>query len=215
MRKITLVFTAHRENGLCNVGELVMILRSLEPQVIFEETHPSDFDSYYKHGTKRKLEAQAIKRYSELRVFNQVPVDRYDMPGNLFVESQKVFAFVAQTTEEYVALDEQNAESVFRLGFSYLNSAACAAVMDRLSDIEEKVIREAGDQALIRALNNWRHFMQKREREMVSNIYEYCGDRVFDAGVFLVGVAHRTNVVKEIDRCATIERDLIDWKFFS
>jgi hypothetical protein len=50
MHKITLVCSAHRQNALCNAEELLRILRAIEPETIFEELRPSEFDLYYKHG---------------------------------------------------------------------------------------------------------------------------------------------------------------------
>ena len=83
-----------------------------------------------------------------------------------------------------------------------------------MSEIEEKIINETGDQGLIRGLEVWRQFMQRRETEMVGNIYEYCRENVFDTGIFLVGAAHKSGVVKAIEKYATTEADLVDWKFY-
>jgi len=47
---------------------------------------------------------------------------------------------------------------------------------------------------------------------MVGKVYEYCRENVFDIGVFLVGAAHKTAIVKEIERYAGAEADLIAWK---
>ena len=215
MHKITLVCSVHRENGLCNAGELLKILRAIEPETIFEEVRPSDFDSYYKN--KRSLEAQAITKYAESKLFKQVPVDRYDMPANLTAEIKRdvdrVFNYVEQKSEEYRVLMDENDNSVSRYGFKYLNSVAFATLMARKSEIEEKTIIETGDHGLIRALQWWCHHIQRRELEMVSNIYDYCRKNVFDTGVFLVGAAHKTGIVKEIEKYASMEADLINWNF--
>src|SRR5438309_5809280 len=110
MHKITLVCSMHRENGLCNAGELLEILRAIEPDVGFEEMLPSDFDSYYKHGTKSKLESLAITRYREFKSFQQVPVDRYDMPESLLAEIKRVDCFfdrLEQTSHAYRELNKE------------------------------------------------------------------------------------------------------------
>lgn len=49
---------------------------------------------------------------------------------------------------------------------------------------------------------------------MVGNIYEYCTENVFETGIFLVGAAHKTGVVKAIEKHAGAEADLVDWKFY-
>jgi len=216
MHKITLVCSLHRESGLCNPAELLEILRAIEPDVVFEEMLPSDYDSYYKHGTKLNLESQAITRYREFKSFQQVPVDRYDMPRSLLVEIKRDFdsvvARVAQRSQEYQELSEA-IYSAPQLGFRHLNSAAFAAMMARSFEIEEKTIAETGDQGLIRGLETWRRANQRRELAMIGNIYQYCRENVFDTGVFLVGAAHKKGMVKAIEERASTDPELIDWHF--
>ena len=89
MHKIILVFSGHRENGICNVEALLEILRENEPEVIFGEFRPTEFDSLYEMGN---LEAHALKKYREFKSFKQVPVERYDMPESLPVVMRRVFA---------------------------------------------------------------------------------------------------------------------------
>jgi hypothetical protein len=60
----------------------------------------------------------------------------------------------------------------------------------------------------------WRHFTQTRDREMIDNIYKHCREKVFDTGVFLVGAAHKMSIATEIEKYASAEADLIDWKFY-
>ena len=131
--KITLVASAHRESGLCNAEELLKILRAFEPDTIFEESRPSELDSY------RPLEVRAITKYRDSKVFQRVPVDRYDdIPASFVAETQRVFDCVKQTNQEYLVLNEEHDNSVYRYGFEYLNSSACATMMARLYEIEEK-----------------------------------------------------------------------------
>ena len=217
MRKITLVCSSHRESGSCNAGELLNILRAVEPEVVFEEIRPSDFDSYCKNGIGSSLEAKAITRYLAFKSFRRVPVDRYDIPDSLLAvfksEVDCVFDYVEQESREYQLLNEENAESVYQQGFRYLNSVAFTTAMTRIAEIEDEIIDESGDRGLTRALERWRHVIHQRETAMVGSIYEYCRENVFNTGLFLVGAAHKTPIVKAIERYASAEGDL-DWKFY-
>jgi predicted nuclease of restriction endonuclease-like RecB superfamily len=217
MRKITLVCSAHRANGLCNAEELLKILRAIEPEVVFEEIRPSDLDSYYK--TKWSLEAQSVTKYREFRSPKQVPVDRYDIRPDLLVrmkaEFDQVLDYVGQASEEYRELDNEHAESVREHGFRYLNSDAFAAREARMSEIEDRMIKGTDNRDAMRVLEKWRHLNQAREVEMTASIYEYCRENAFDTGVFLVGAAHKTGIVKEIGKYASAEADLINWIFFT
>src|SRR6266496_546934 len=202
MHKITPVCSIHRENGLCNAEELAKILLAIEPEVVFEESRPSDLWS---------LEAQAITKYRESKLFQRVSVDRYAIPENLFAETQRVFACVEQASQEYLVLNEEDNNSVHGCGFKYLNSVACATMMARISEIEEKTIIATSDEGLIRGLARWRHAIQSRDREMINAIYEYCRENVFDTGVFLVGAAHKTGIAREIDKHASTKAVRINW----
>jgi hypothetical protein len=102
--------------------------------------------------------------------------------------------------------------SVRKYGFSYLNSVAFETVRTRMSEIEEETINETGEPGLIRGLEKWRCLIQMRDQEMIGSIYRYCRENCFDTGVFLVGAAHKMGLVKEIEKCAGAEADLIDWK---
>ena len=120
MPKVTLVGSAHRENGLCNAGELLYILRAIEPETIFEEVRPADFDSY----NKRSLEGNTVTKYRGFKSFQRVPVDRYDKPQDLFGETQRVFDCVEQVSHEYLALREEIENATRLYGFTCLNSVA-------------------------------------------------------------------------------------------
>jgi len=211
MHKITLVASAHREFGLCNAEELLKILRAIEPDTIFEEARPSELDSY------RPLEVRAITQYRESKVFQRVPVDRYDMPASLLADIKRdrdlVVHRVEQASREYRELNEAIDKSEYQFGFQYLNSVAFATAMARTCEIEEKTIVETGNQGLIRGLGRWRDAIQSREREMIGNIYEYCRENVFETGVFLVGAAHKAGIVKEVEERARTEAVLVDWNF--
>lgn len=174
---------------------------------------PSQFDFYYARGS---VEAHAITRYRSFKELKSVPVDRYDMPENLLAAIKRdfdlVFDCVARGSQEYRLLEEENDEGVHRDGFRFLNGAAFAKRSERMSEIEDTIIAGSGDQNLIRGLERWRDLIQRREAAMVGNIYDYCRRNVFETGVFLVGAAHKTGIVKKIEECAGMEADLIEWK---
>jgi hypothetical protein len=92
------------------------------------------------------------------------------MPQDLFAETQRVFDRVEQTSREYLVLQQESANATHLYGFTYLNSVAFAKVRTRMSEIEELTINETPDQGLIRGLEMWRQFTQRRETAMVGNI---------------------------------------------
>jgi len=214
MHKITLVYSVHRENGLCNPQELQRVLRDIDPEVIFAEFRPSEFDRYYKHGN---LEAVALTMLRNCKSFQMVPVDTYHLPTNLLLELKRAFDAVldcvTELSHEYELLNQENDNHVSRGGFQYLNSSDGAAMLARIAEVEERTIIATGNQDLICALASWRSFMQNRELEMVSNIYGYCKEHAFGNGALLVGAAHQNGIVGAIERYRHSEAHLIDWAF--
>lgn len=209
MHRITLIYSSHRESGLCTVGELLRILQELEPDTIFEEVRPSDCTSH----NKFILEGRAVTAYRKFKSFRRVPIDQFDMPPDLRAITDSVLNYVSATSPEYLALEQEHDNAVFLQGFTYLNSLACERVMTRMSEIEERTINDSGDQGLIRALAMWREFTQRRDAAMVSNIYKYCRENAFDTGLFLVGAAHKIGVAEAIKQYASAESELVEWTF--
>jgi hypothetical protein len=210
MRKITLVCSSHRENGLCSAQELLRLLRAIDPEVIFGEAPQSDVDFY----NPRSLEGQAATRFFAFGSCQRVPVDRYDMASNFRALTDSVFDYVEQYSHEYLFLQDQRDTAAQLNGFAYLNSAAFANLMSRISAIEAETINSVGNPELVRALATWRQVMQGREKAMVDNIYRYCRENIFDTGVFLVGAAHRSGIVKAIEDLSHADADLIEWKLY-
>jgi len=208
MRKVMLICSLHRENGLCNVGELLKILRAVDPDVVFGEVSQSDINFY----DPRSLEHQAVTRLRTLKPScERVPVDRYDIPPTFRAITDAVFDFVEEASLEYQQLLEQRHHATNLKGFAYLNSFAFTQVMTRMSEMEEKAIKQSENQDLIRGLATWRQVMHGRERAMVESIYRYCKENMFDKGVFLVGAAHRSGVVKAIEESSNAGEDMIEW----
>jgi hypothetical protein len=210
MHKITLVCSLHRENGLCNAGELLRLLRSIDPDVIFGEVPQSDIDFY----NPRSLEGQAVANFRAFKSFQRVPVDRYDMPPSFRAATESVFDFVEQASQDYLRLQDERDNAAHLNGFAYLNSAAFAQVITRMSEIEVETINSSGNQYLGRGLATWRQVMRRREKVMVDNIYRYCQENVFDKGVFRVGAAHRSGILKAVEEFSSTDTDLIEWKLY-
>jgi hypothetical protein len=210
MRKITLVCSSHREKGLCNAQELLRLLRAIDPEVVFEEVRQSDFALY----NTTSLEGQAATRFRAFKSFQRVPVDRYDLPPNFRTLTDSALDYVEQHSHEYIFLQNERENSTHLHGFMYLNSAVFAKVMSRMAVIEDETINSEGNPELVRSLATWRQVIQGREKAMVENIYRYCRENIFDTGVFLVGAAHRSGIVKAIEELSRADADLIEWNLY-
>src|SRR5438046_10345775 len=74
MKRVSVVFTEHEENGLVNASGLLAILERITPEVIFLECPPAAFDNYL-NGTHAKLEPAAVNRYRAIHSVELIPVE--------------------------------------------------------------------------------------------------------------------------------------------
>jgi hypothetical protein len=96
-------------------------------------------------------------------------------------------------------------------GFEYLNSSTVEALNARVEGLEDQVVRQSHDEALVRALKEWRSLNDLREQEMVGNIYRYSRELALDRGVFLVGAAHKRGVFTKAALGAVTDVVPITW----
>src|SRR5687768_13999201 len=100
MKRVSVVFTEHEDNGLANVSGLLEILERIKPEVIFLECPPAAFNDYLK-GTHAKLESTAINRYREIHPVELVPVDLPTPEAAFFANHRDLIERIARTGPEY------------------------------------------------------------------------------------------------------------------
>ena len=125
--QITLIGTRHKELGKCNSNELHQILKSLRPDVIFEEMPPKDFDDYYVSKKRSKLESIAIFQYKQDQDALQIPIDLDDICEDEFLDAYEnifktVYGLKNQYGLDFRELTKQVSVHTMQHGFSYLNS---------------------------------------------------------------------------------------------
>ena len=215
MGKITLVCTVHNETGLCNEDELMRILESVGPDVIFEEILPSDFDSYYRDKSKQTLETRTVGRYLKVRPARQVPVDEFVIPESLPRDMGSLFDYVESHSIEYRALIAERDQKTHQHGFRYLNSQEFEALSKRSRESFEKTIALSGSEGLKKILSTWNELLRRRENSMLENIHDFCRKSSFTEGVFLVGAGHMSSIVEDIESRKNTEADIVDWKIWT
>ena len=215
MGRITLVCTVHSEMGLCNENELIRILEAVGPDVIFEEIHPSDFDSYYRDKSKHTLETRTVGRYLKVRPARQVPVDDFVIPEGFPRDMGILFDYVESNNIEYRALVAERDQKTYHLGFRYLNSPEFETLSKRSRESFEKAIALSGSDGLKKILSTWNDLLRRREDSMLANIYDFSRKNLFTEGVFLVGAAHMSSIVEDIQSRMKTEANLVDWNIWN
>lgn len=202
MYNITLISTVHKENGNCNLNELYKIIETINPEIIFEEIPPSEFDSYYKDKNKNNLETNTINKYLESHQVEHIPVDYYNIPASFFKDNDYMHRRVEANSFEYRKLMDNHSIYVREYGFKYLNSIYCDNLYNELYKTIEYTLQKINDDKLLQTFKTWNDVNEKREYEMIKNIYSYSKEHSFNRGLFLIGAAHRRSIVNKIEKSA-------------
>jgi hypothetical protein len=206
--------TRHGEAGNCNVFELYKIIVQLSPDVIFEEIPPCLFDEHYKNMTREKLEANAIKLYLSDHNIKHIPVDLdVIMPQSFWDDNKYMFEQIEKKNSEFCRLCDYDSQYARQYGFNYLNSIYCINI-NKDKDIEmEKTLKIINDKKLFEIFELWNSINEKRENEMINNIYNYCKENIFDRGIFFIGAAHRESIITKIKKYSEIKELKIKWNY--
>jgi hypothetical protein len=213
MCNITLIGTRHEENGMCNIKELYKIIERINPEIIFEEMPPSFFDAYYKDYTRKSLESDTIQKYLENHKIEHIPVDYYDIPATFFNDNGTVHREIEKRRRDYRGLMDINIALTKQHGFVYLNSIYCDNISKDVDTVIELALGKMNDRKLLEINALWNNVNNKREHEMIKNIYSYSNTHKYNKGLFLIGAAHRCSLIKKIQEYVKTEILNIDWNY--
>lgn len=215
MHKVTLVSTEHRESGKCNSEELIKILESINPDIIFEEE--TDDEKFYKYYNEENifnsLEVKSIKKYLRNHDVKHIPIDlktnfNYKEWDYMF-DTFKKYNVYKQILKEHCILRDND-------GFAYLNSEKCTELFDKMKATERQLIEFSGlnKNELLRIYNSFNKEHVNRENAMLLNIYNYSKENQFNQAVFLIGYAHRKSMIEKITAYEPSENFKIHWTFY-
>jgi hypothetical protein len=219
MYNITLISTRHEEIGLCSSYELYKIIEGINPEVIFEEIPPSFFDQYYASKTRRNLETDTINNYLETHKIEHILVDSDDVPSVSFFEKHaNMMGRVEGLTDingfNYRNLIDRNSEYIAMYGFRYLNSAHCVGYNDGICDAVENGLKTLNNDSLFQTYKSWNEVIEKREHEMLRNIYRYSREHSYDRAVFTLGAGHRRSIIEKMRDYGKNELLKLNWTFY-
>ena len=200
MLDITLISTAHKENGMCNSNELLKIIEKISPTVIYEELSPHLVSIFYEKSGNNTLETKAIKNYL---IKNPIPHLPIDLNGNELVDlklknkiSQMLDIF--SNNYEYNNLLFLHNTQTSRIGFPYLNSRECMDFFERSVFMEKFILSKINNSELTGTYKIWTEINEKRENSMIANIYKYGNENRPKNALFLIGSAHRKSLINKV-----------------
>jgi hypothetical protein len=214
MHNITLICTVHSEIGKCNSDELYKIIDLINPEVIFEELTKDLFDKIYNENileAEEILEIKCIKKYLQNHDIKNIPID-IEVDSNFSNEINFLFASLKKYNI-YNEIEIEQKKMIAKEGFAYLNSENCSKLFEKQRIIEKKLLPFAGINKF--KLNNiYKTFYEeqdKRENEMLHNIYNYSKENHYNQAVFLIGSAHRNSIIRKVAEYETKEKVELNW----
>jgi len=213
MYNVTLICTRHEEKGMCNINELYNIIETINPELIFEEIPPSFFDAYYKDKNRNNLETNTIYKYLESHQIEHILVDYYDIPKSFFEDYLFMLKRVEANSFEYRKLMDTDSAYVEQYGFKYLNSIYCNNLYNELNNAIENTIQKINDSKLLQTYKLWNDVNEKRENEIINNIYNYSKEHRFSRGLFFIGVGHRESIINKIQNYVEEEYVKLNWNY--
>lgn len=209
LKSITLVCTVHRENGAASASNLYKILEQIEPEVIFLEISPDDFENYY---TAPGLEPKAVIQYKRNRQVTLVAVDMFIADRNILMNFQRLFEVIdANSTTAYQQKNSDMQSCVYVSGFSYLNSDQCSKDHAELNSQDLETIRKINDPEITSLYEYWNAMISRRQNEMINGVFGYSRKNTFNKAIFLVGAAHRDSIIKKSEGYKSHDTKSIQW----
>jgi hypothetical protein len=218
MLNVTVIFTRHDDMGNCNSVELLKIINSIQPEVIFEELLPSVFDQIYLYQNRTTLESNTVKLYLLTNDVEHIPIDTFVCPEDYYIKKSHLLDVIGKHLYNSVGLNtafKRHVHHVEMDGFIFLNCDLNDVLMDDLSEQENQILAAMEDDNLnqINRLRVEVHSM--REDEIIENIYKYTSQNTFNTGILFIGAGHRKSIKTKIASYATQEGSRINWHFLT
>lgn len=218
MKNLIIISTEHMESGKCSSSELLKIIESIKPEVIFEEEPNDDkYHSYYSdQNTIKSLEIQTIIKYMQNHNVINIPIDK---PINEFASLYllDIFNKMFKRFSDYNKLVKEHCYLRDNYGFTYLNSKECSELNEKKILIEKLIISKSGHarNELSNLYNQFHQEVDAREIKMIENICEFSRSKKFEKAVFFLGYAHRESLRKKLSELKIPYKNQITLKFYN
>lgn len=218
MQKVIIISTENVESGKCSSDELLKILESIKPEVIFEEEPNDDqYNSYYTdQNSFKSLEIQTIIKFKQNHNIVNIPIDK---PINEFASLYLLdwFTTMFKQFRDHNNLLREHCYLRDNNGFTYLNSKDCSELNEKKILIENQIISKSGPakDELVTLYSQFHLEVEARETKMIENIWEFSKSKIFEKAVFFLGWAHRESLRKKLLKHEILNNSPITWAFYN
>jgi len=218
MHNIHLIFTRHYEGGNCNASELYKLIKSVKPEVIFEELSHANFQKSYQENKLVTLETNAIKMYLIGHPINHLPVDTLDRPKLYDEDVDRMLDRITNdnrlpASKNFRYLINQLIAYTSRYGFQFLNSRYNDELMEKFEILKETILNQLNEDRLFQISKLERDTIDKREDVMLANIYQYSRENEYCRGLFFIGSGHRQSILQKVEKYNEMETPKLNWTY--
>lgn len=218
MNNLNIIFTTHREIGECNADALFKIIEIINPDVIFEELSYLNYDKVYNTKELITLETTSIKKYLTKNNIKHIPVDTYGFPENHydkigFMLDKLLFSSWLKESFELRSLIDKQSSIIDTKGFRFLNSDDNNKTFEEIDILKEILLNNINDDKLYEFAKLEKDVIEKREEEMLNNIYNFSDKHTYKQALFFIGSGHRKSIIDKIKRRNEQEDQKINWIF--
>ncbi|MEP5945374.1 MAG: hypothetical protein ABJ356_12490, partial [Balneola sp.] len=140
-----------------------------------------------------------------------IPVDTYQFDFSKLFSGAEQISLINQ---EYSNLWKQHASFIKKFGYEYLNSDDCFKIVQRIKTLEQNALVGINDKKLSNSYETELLINEKRELEMLKNIYDHCMKSPISKGIFICGVDHIHGFKGKLTDFKLSENINIEWNFF-
>lgn len=194
---LALIGTHHAERGAVTASALTAILARIQPKVIFAEIPQAQLGAW-RSGTFGTLESSAVACYANMHPCEVIAVDSPEPECAFFQDWQDASRVIERTSPEYRRLMDFHTDRLSREGFAYLNSDSCIQAWTDIYREERETIRYIGASRFQEIYARVRSLNERREKEMLRKIHDYCASGAPSCSVLLVGAAHRGSIIDQL-----------------
>ncbi len=215
MYNVTLVCTHHTELGKCNPDELYNIIESIRPDVIFEELAQDLFGIVYSQSEnpKEPPEIKSVRKYINDHTTTHIPVDINDD-----TLSDREIDYMYDTLEKndaYLKLEEVQRKLAIEQGYKFLNSKKSEELIEENKHFVKRLIEsQTNNDELSRIYELFYEKDNKRENQIIKNIYNYSEKNPYNQALLLLGSAHRKAISEKIKKYESESHVKLNWTFY-
>lgn len=219
MHNITLIFTHHSELGKYNAQALCEVIHSINPDVIFEELPKYYHAIAYKAITSIAVEIDAIKMYLKHKIIEQIPVDTYKECETDIKDLEELHEGISNLGDFKESIERNliinnHCKLIIQYGLSFLNSNENELLCKQEKCLQRKIVKRSNDNRLQQLERDCEEVVNKREYEIINNIYRYSECNQYEQAIMFIGSGHQSTILKVIEQFEEKEKLKLNWSFY-